>query len=291
MSNIPERQNDEELLRCLAAQRQLYTEDKRWGYGWMLAVAITSTIGVLWQLGSPQAVPFVNSVTLAVAIIGVIMPMFSKWRIEAAGVQEIFDCDLLGLKWNDALAEKPADAVIEGAVLRVQRRRTWANVSESLRNWYENPAIRRVELPAAAIACQVENTRYSQRLRRWWAWFLVAASALLFVSLLLVGLAEGWNLGQVFREPILLLSPLLLAALQNAVLHFQAAGNWERLQRLAQLLWHDAQAGHLDDAALQQAARALQNEIYHVRRYYLPVPDWWYKLLKRFNPPPAALPS
>lgn len=280
MSDIPERQNEDKYLRYLAAQRQLYTDDKRWGYGWLIIVAIATIIGIAIQLFWPQAAPHANLAVLVIAIAGVLMPMFSQSRIRAANVQERFDCDLLQLKWNEALEEQPEETIIKQVVERFQGSRDWQQASSSLRDWYENPHIATEPLAKARIACQVENIGYNHRQQRWWALMLVSAVLVLFIVLLFVGMSFTWTITQLFQGPVPLFAPLMIGAMQNGIQHFEAAGKWDRLSRVAQVLWHDAQGGYVDEMALAQRARALQDEIYHMRRDYLPVPDWWYKLLR-----------
>ena len=206
--------------------------------------------------------------------------MFSQSRIRAANVQERFDCDLLQLKWNEALEEQPEETIIKQVVERFQGSRDWQQASSSLRDWYENPHIATEPLAKARIACQVENIGYSHRQQRWWALMLVSAVLVLFIVLLFVGMSFTWTITQLFQGPVPLFAPLMIGAMQNGIQHFEAAGKWDRLSRVAQVLWHDAQGGYVDEMALAQRARALQDEIYHMRRDYLPVPDWWYKLLR-----------
>lgn len=285
MSNIPELQNKDEFLRYLAAQRQLYTEDKWVGYGSLIMVAIATTFGTLVQFFWSQAAAYANLAVLVVAIIGVLMPMFSQSRTHAANVQERFDCRLLQLDWNEALAEQPEETIITQAVAHFQGSRDWQEASSSLRDWYENPYIATEPLEKARIACQVENIGYSHRQRRWWAWISVASVVVLFLLLLFVGMSATWTITQLFLGPVPLFAPLIIGVTQNAVQHFEAAAKLDRLSRVAQMLWHDAQGGYIDEMVLAQRVRSLQNEIYHLRRDYLPVPDWWYKLLRKLNPP------
>lgn len=285
MSDIPERQNEDKFLRYLAAQRQLYTEDKRVGYGSLILVAIATTIGTAIQLFWSQVAAYANLVVLVLAIAGVLMPMFSQRRTRAAEVQERFDCDLLQLEWNEALAEQPEETVITQAVARFQGPRDWQQASSPLRGWYENQHIAIEPLAKARIACQRENIGYSHRQRRWWAAMSIAAVLVLFLLLLLVGIGVTWTITQLFLGPVPLFAPLLIGVIQNAVQHFEAAGRYDRLSGVAQVLWHDAQGGYIDEMVLEQRTRALQDEIYHLRRDYLPVPDWWYKLIRRLNPP------
>jgi len=289
MSNIPERQNDEQLLRYLAAQRQLYTEDKRWGYGWLIAVAVVTALGTLLQILLPQMTALANFGVLLAAIIGVIVSTYSQHRIEAAAVQEIFDSTLFELDWNKTLAEKPDETLVARAVERFRGRKEWAQASALLRNWYENSYVKNEPLVKARIACQMENIGYSHRLRRLWAAWTIVAAVLLFALLLFIGLGAGWTLSLLFLGPMPLFAPLLLGALQNSAQHLQAANRLDRLSRVAQILWHDTQAGHVVEPVLTQRARELQDEIYHMRRTYLPVPDWWYRLLRKLNPPPPPV--
>ena len=283
MSDIPERQNEDKFLRYLAAQRQLYTDDKFCGYGSLIVVAIATIIGTAIHLFWPQASAQANLLVLVIAIAGVLMPMFSQSRIRAANVQELFDCELMQLNWNEALEEQPEETIIKQAAARFQGSRDWQQASSSLRNWYENTHISTEPLAKARIACQVENIGYSHRQQRWWALTLVSIIVALFVVLLFVGISFKWTITQLFLGPVPLFAPLMIGAMQNGIQNFEAAGKWDRLSRVAHMLWHDAQCGYVDEIALAQRTRALQDEIYHMRRDYLPVPDWWYKLLRKLN--------
>jgi hypothetical protein len=283
LSDIPERQNEDRFLRYLAAQRQLYTEDKCVGYGSLILVAIATIIGTFIQLFWSEVAGCANLVVLVLAILGLLIPMFSQSRTYAANVQERFDCSLLQLEWNDALAEQPEEITISQKVKRFQGSRDWQQATSDLRDWYENPYIITEPLAKARIACQMENIGYSHRQRRWWAVMSMATVVVLFLFLIFIGMSMKWTITQLFLGPVPLFAPLMIGAMQNAVQHFEAASKLDRLSKIAQVLWHDAQGEYVDEMVLAQRARALQNEIYHLRRDYLPVPDRWYNLLRRLN--------
>lgn len=283
MSDIPQRQNEERLLKYLAAMRQLYAEDKRRGYGGLVMTAIVTEIGTAVRIYFPQAAAPSNFIVLVVAIIGVLLPMFSKHRVYAADVHELFDCTLLKLEWNDALAEPPTETFITHAVTRFQGRKDWQQASMNLRNWYENPYIASEPLTIAIIACQLENVRYGDQLRRLWGLTLVSAATGLFFLMLFVGIIAGWTLPRLFLGVVPLFAPLLIGALQNAVRHFEVASKLDRLALMAQQSLHDAQQGTVDDVILAQRSRAFQDELYHARRDYLDVPNWWRELSLRLS--------
>ena len=108
---IAAEQNTERQLQRLAAQRQLYASAKR-------------VLGFHVLLGGPLAVASAFLVLLFppakgyVALWGVIVvlcdvlwltPWQKRLRSSAAGVQEMFDCDVLSLAWNDLKAGKRPD--------------------------------------------------------------------------------------------------------------------------------------------------------------------------------------
>ncbi|MDD4651299.1 MAG: S-4TM family putative pore-forming effector [Methanothrix sp.] len=283
MSDIPERQNEDRFLRYLAAQRQLYTEDKRVGYGSLISIAIATIIGTFIQLFLSEVAGCANLAVLVLATLGLLIPMLSQSRTYAANVQERFDCSLLQIEWNDALAEEPEEMIISQKAARFQGSRDWHQATSDLRDWYENPHIVTDPLAKARIACQMENIGYSHRQGRWWAVMLMATVVVLFLFLIFIGMSMKWTITQLFLGPVPLFAPLMIGAVQNAAQHLEAASKLDRLSRIAQVLWHDAQGEYVDEMVLTQRARALQNEIYHLRRDYLPVPDWWYNLLRRLN--------
>ncbi len=105
-NGIISRQNLAGNISLLAAQRSLYSRAKKLAGVQAFVAGITPVVGAI-------AVAINPSVDVWAAFVGIVVAFFdtawldprqSKLRTLAAKVQEEFDCNVLQLPWNDALA-------------------------------------------------------------------------------------------------------------------------------------------------------------------------------------------
>lgn len=290
MNDIPERQNSPHLLQYLAAQRQLYSENKRWTGVWFIGSVVIAILGA----GAVAFTPTVNALIvfawlLVVLIELLALPLITKKRSQAASIQELFDTELLQLPWNDVLTSKPDFKVIELAVKRFNKRNNPQEEWESLRNWYETPNLGSYPIHQARILCQMENVKWDARQRRAWARWLMSAVIGFIILLILMGIGLHWELQQLFTGMVLLLIPLLVAAFSHAITHQRAAARLDYLEGFMSKLWEDAQKPDVDVAEITQRSRELQDEIFHHREDNIPVFDWVYNRLKDKSSPPKLV--
>lgn len=292
-SGIFERQNEPKNLHLLAAQRQLYTEEKHRTYLWYAG----ATIIALFATGAMNAFSrYAALITLFAAIVAMgelfLLPVIQRHRTLAAGIQELFDCEVLQLPWNRALAQPPDSHEIDWAVERFKRRKNQTKEWDSLRNWYGySPLIKTAALPQARLECQQENLYWDAGLRRFWRGLLLGGLVILLVILLIIGVDAHWSVTQYFSGPLLLIIPIAFGVLKTVVDHHRVM---ERLAYLSNVLEHlreDAQKAPVvtKEDAMQIPTRELQTEIFHHRCDDSPVPDkvyWW--LRHRFLPPPVT---
>lgn len=291
MSDIPERQNQPNALQYLAAQRQLYDEDKRWTVIWFIV-----TVGVA-ILGTGALVIFASYVALITWILLVItlaelflLPSTRNQRVNAAGIQELFDCQVLDLEWNDALADRPDPKVIELAVERFNKRKDRDLAWEELRRgWYESPAINTATMTEARLICQRENIVWDSRQRSQLFNRLVVATGWFVAVLVAVTVILHWRIDQLLSGPILLIIPLIVALMRYASEHRTAAERLGRLQAVVDAILKDAGRPDADSVNITQQTRNVQNEIYRHRRDYVPVPNWIFEKFRKNNSPPSAL--
>jgi len=289
MSDIPERQNQPDALQYLAAQRQLYDEDKRWTLIWFIV-----TVGVA-ILGTGALFIFVSYVALITWILLVItlaelflLPSTRNQRVNAAGIQELFDCQVLDLEWNDALADRPDPKVIELAVERFNKRKDHDLAWEDLRDWYESPAISTATMTEARLICQRENIVWDAKQRSQLFNRLVAVTGGFVAILVAVTVILHWRIDQLLSGPILLIIPLIVALMRYASEHRTAAERLGRLQAVVNAILKDAGRPYADNVNITQQTRNVQNEIYRHRRDYVPVPNWIFEKFRKKNSPPSA---
>lgn len=287
-SGISERQNEPKNLRLLAAQRQLYTEEKHWTYLWYI---VATTIALLVSGALNAFSGYAAMITLFAAIVAIgeifLLPVIRKRRTLAAGIQELFDCEVLQLPWNRFIAQPPDPHEIDWAVERFMRRKNQTAEWDSLRKWYGySPLIKTAALPQARLECQQENLYWDAGLRRFWRGLLWGGLVILLVILLIIGVNAQWSVTQYFSGPVLLIIPIVFEVLKTSVDHHRVM---ERLAYLSDVLEHlreDAQKSHAvtKEDAMLFPTRELQTEIFHHRCNDSPVPDEIYNWLrKRFN--------
>ena len=280
MNQIPQKQNEEKYLQYLAAQRQLYYEDKRW-FGIFLVAAVLVGIagsGALAFLNDYLAYTALASATVFVAEI-LIMSLISRRRIDAARIQELMDCELLELPWNDTLGKKPKITTIRQAVERYQKRHKSTSLEE-LKDWYET-VDRNDPLAKARIACQMENLHWNAELIHLYVRYMIFAESSLAVLLVLYSLTANPDIQHFLAGPLLLFLPALGIGLKNAWDHHKAGQRVEELIEISDRLWEEAGNRTSKPAELTQASRTLQTEIFHHRSENPPVFDWIYERAKK----------
>jgi hypothetical protein len=287
-SGIAERQNAQENLRLLAAQRQLYSEEKEKTQIWY---AFSLSIAVLFLATS--ALTFLNPYEeiLAFAVLVVtwaelsVLPQLRQSRIIAATIQEQFDCRVLDLEWNDALTDETDSTIIEEVVQRFNKRKNLKREWEMLENWYENPTIYKGPIQMARIACLKENVRWDSGQRQEWIDWIKRITALFAILYLGAGLLLDWHLKQYFSGYLLLLIPLVVAIRDHIVRHHEAIKRLDRLSRVIEELRRDAQYETADDGEITRRIRYIQTEICHHRMEDVPVLDYFYNRLgKKYAP-------
>ncbi len=284
MNQIPQRQNEDRFLQLLAAQRQLYDEEKKgmtiWtGIATALAILGTSAIAIMQPF-----TPLLTWITLMV-VVGefAVVPVIVNRRKNAAKIQETLDCELLDIEWNQVLAgSKPEPEVILSATQKFREHRN-PDEWEKLKDWY-SPTVGNLPLPKARIACQKENIWWDSRLRRAYARWVFLVTGIVFFAIITIGIGAKWTLAQFFQGPLLLTLPALALGLKHGYDHYKSANRLDELKRVVDELWKDVSRETVSHEVLAQRTRQLQDEIFRHRSENPPVFSWFYKKLqKRFE--------
>src|SRR5688572_12150491 len=99
MNQIAVEQNSQKQLERLAAQRELYSSEKKWhGFQIILTVIIPVILAALsFILMDFAVIAAIFGVASFLIDISVVEPIISKRKTKAAKIQELFDCDILQL--------------------------------------------------------------------------------------------------------------------------------------------------------------------------------------------------
>ncbi len=280
MNQIPQRQNQDQFLQYLAAQRQLYDEEKSWLALWTIAATVIAVLGTGMIA---LAAAFTHYITLASVAVMVgeflLLGLIRKKRELAAKIQELFDCELLELPWNDIVAgAKPEPEEIAEAQTRFLKRRDpqeW----EALKNWYA-PTVGQLPLYDARLACQRENLWWDAELRRLYARWVLAATISIILTLVAIGITKKWEMAYFFQGPLPLNLPILVFGFLHYHNHMKAATRLDELRAQMNALQEQSSLSESNVAELTKYAREFQNEIFHHRTENAPVFSWFYNFLK-----------
>lgn len=280
MNTISTTQNQPDNLKLLAAQRQLYSEEKTRMAVWIgatLIIAVTGS-GVVQALTPYVPLAAFFAIVLASVEIGYLRTLSEK-RANAAKIQELFDCNVLELPWNKFLAGKrPAQDIIDEAVASFMKKNGEAGWNK-LKNWYTTFDPNQ-PIHEARLVCQRENLVWDGKIKRTYATILYLVVGLIAVLLVGWAIVTHIDMAQFFGGPAILFLPLLVFGLTHAGIHRRAAQRVDELKQAVDDLNEELASDQYTPESLEQESRNLQNEIYHHRADNAPVWDWFYNHIK-----------
>lgn len=264
LNDIPELQNTELQIKRLAAQRFIYSTAKRAQIAQLvLAIPFTILFSIL-GLFIPTLAPWQAIYGVSVLVIEAILDHWQKHqRKQAAKIQELFDCDVLGLDWNELeIGSKPdVETVIEGSNNYLRK---VGNVND-LVNWYP-PVVGNLSIHLARLICQRTNLRWDFQLRRWFAQRALTLTAIVILLLLIFSL---WNQLSLERFVLSVLAPALPVfswGFREYQKQNEVADELERLKSQVEEYWNDAIKSKISVHQIEIKSRALQDEIFDLRK-------------------------
>lgn len=264
--SITERQNNPGAIRLLRAQRELYSEAKRWRRTGARAVVVSAIVGLTATILVPAALKYVGPLGAVVATAQWLLSLVERQRtMSAAAIQEQFDTSVLPLPWNDVLCGYVDPEDVVGAAERHKGPDT------KLTDWYPLPA--GVAPPHDVLLCQRMNLRWDSKLRRGYANNLLASLSFLALLLVAAGVARQLTVG----EWVLAVLPTIGAFRVGAEAiraQRQHGFRQESLKKKVEAIWAQAKAD--PDSVGVPEHRAVQDGIYHLRVTAPPVPDTYY---------------
>lgn len=278
MNSIATDQVAEIQLARLAAQRQLYADAKaihRWEA--VAGVPLTLAIGAA-ALWAPWARELAVVCSVLLMVLG--MPLSAhlqrRLRGRAARIQELFDCDVLQMEWNEVKCGRRPGA--EFVAQHEARFRAGGGDMSRLRDWYP-PEVAPLSLHQARILCQRTNCWWDGNQRRRYAWLGLGGTSAAVALLVAGGLATGIGAANLALAAV----PLAVSwafGVRHFIEHQVAARRVDRLREHAEALWSRASDGTLGAPHASRASRALQDEIFEHRRQNPSTVDWVYDRLR-----------
>ena len=279
MNPIPERQNEDLQLRRLVAQRRLYSSAKT-VLAWQMVVTVGFVVAwslvVLWWPALKVYAAFWGVVALLLDFL-----LFAPWqnflKQKAAGIQELFDCYVLSLPWQEIKAGPPPDVE---TVTEWSRLPAGANYdSLKLRSWYPIEA-GQVPLLIGRLICQRTNCWWDSKLRRRYGIWIAVSSTAIFLFAVAVGLIGKISLEQFLLASLVPFLPVFVIGIRQFSDQRQAATRLDDLRKHSERLWLDILSSQAPEEELTRRSRTLQDEIFEQRRRNPLIFDWVYGMLR-----------
>jgi hypothetical protein len=265
-ATITERQNSDWSLQLLAAQRQLYSDAKRWRGLRAGSAACMAVVGVIATAIAPELLKAIGPAGTVLAIAQALAIAAEKrcTRV-AATIQEQFDTSVYPLPWNAMLGSRIDAEEVTAAAVRHQGKR------DDLLDWYSLPA--GVPSPLDILLCQRTNLRWDMALRNAYAGTVAWALVSLFTLIMISGIARGLSLVD-FLLALLPSASAFLLGVDTIRSHREHAATQLALKSQIEAVWGRALA---DGQAVDTAElRAIQDSIFRLRAGAPPVPDRFY---------------
>lgn len=282
LNAIPQAQNEPQQLERLGAYSQLYLEAKRlMGIHMLLSVPLV-LVWVLVVAAFPTLQIYAALWGILVTLLGLfyLTPTQKKLQKQAAKVQQLFDCDLFQLNWQDFhnIGQPPDPEVI----YRADRRYRKTNPTyERLRDWYPN--VSQLSLPLARLVCQRTNCWWDADLRRRYASWVIMLLSIFAVVVLLVGVAGGLTLESFFLVVAAPLIPALVLGITQYRDNMEAANRLDQLRDKVNDIWQRALNNRETPDTLYQYSVGLQDAIFKNRAASPLIFNWFYRRLRDEN--------
>jgi len=281
-NNIPQVQLDQKQLDRLAAQRQIYSDTKNIQAIHIIASVPCVVAWSLWVVFFPEWRSYSALWGIIVTLLGIVV--FNPWqnslKQQAAKIQELFDCDVLQLRWSELKLGSPPDeeTIVEASTKFRQKVPNYA----PLENWYP-VAVGNLPISLARIICQRTNCWWDAKLRRRYVQGIIIVIVILTALVFVLGLIGGLTLEKFILAVLLPLMPAFIWGFQHYFDNIQPSKGLERLKESIEKLWNKALAGQVTSKELEMKSREIQDEIYHYRCRTPLIFDWIYRLLRRTN--------
>ena len=280
VNDIAERQNTEDALRLLVAQRRLYSRAKR-----VVALQLLLSVPfvVMWSFlvdWRPELKSYAGlwGIALTILELWVFSPLQESLKTRAAKAQEQFDCFVLQIDWQCMKVGKRPEAEDVAQYSTLRPGETYDSLG--VRDWYPR-AVQVLPLHVARIVCQRASCWWDGDLRRRYTLSSAVLTGAVFVFIVVHGLTRHTPFDQFLLSGVLPFLPVLFLGSRTCVEQMQAANRITKLKDNVDEIWRRVldQATTADE--LTHASRCLQCEIFDHRKRSALIFDWAYALLRR----------
>lgn len=271
-------QNQEGQLLRLAAQRQLYATAKKIFVAQLIISVPVAIASAILVAGIPESKEYVAiwGFIAVMADILLLNPWLKRVREQAAKIQEVFDCEVLGLPWNGIKAGKKPDPELVHE--QAEKYKKWQMKMPPLVDWY-SPKVDELPVQLGRIACQRSNCWWDAKQRRLYAKWIIGSIIAMIITVFLLALVNDLTLADFMMKVVAPLSPCLVVGIRQFFEQTDSANRLDGLKEHCEKIWEKSFPPCSAEAAMLNA-RNLQDEIFENRRKSPFVFDALFKRLR-----------
>ena len=283
MSNILYKQNLEENLRLLAAQRESYNEAKLYRSGYRILVFIPFLISFLvlnsYIDATDQYSVLRFLIDLFVLVLGgFLMKKTSQCQVLGANIQQKFDTNLFELPFEWKIKQDKTE------IERLYCKHNKDENIEKLRNWY-NDEIQHLVYPKDVLAAQKQNLFWTDSVRKDYIFFniLIFISLIIFIvlSIFMFITYSEYPLWKKIYEIFVILLSLYFFLGENILSNCKTIRSLENANnKFSALQKHILDSD--DPKCIKNMLHDIQEEIFEYRKHGISVPNY-YDRMKKFK--------
>ena len=269
------KENDPNNIELLAAQKQLYLRAKKI---FLIQILFTSVIIVLLSILNLfynfSKIISIYSLLISLIDLLLIKDSINNIKIQAAGIQEQFDTEVLSIPRNNIIEEVDSEIICR---FSKQHRKIDKDYSK-LKDWYST-SIKEINGPISKIICQRSNIVYDYTLRKNYNIFLSILIGFMCLVVLVLSIIKEDNLATFILTGLLPIFPILSLLIQVLKDNRSSNKTLEKLKKTADDIWNKVLIGH--EINLLDNSRSLQNIIYQNRINSPLIFEWFYNLKRK----------
>lgn len=277
--HIIQEQDSDASIKCLAAQKQLYSKGKlTFAFQVIIAVPIPIIISIFTPILSKTEQNIIWIFVLY-SIIATFLEFFCedramKLKKTAASIQEKFDTTVLLIQWNKILIpQKPED----GLIFRYYNKHKKKHTLDKLYGWYSNEVLT-VNTNIATLLCQRTNCNYDFTLRKRYTNTVLLIAALTFIILLIVAGQNRITVASFVSNVLFPSLPVFVLAYKQITSNKESI---ENLKELKELIESKLENLKIKDNIDKHLIRQIQDKIYLKRINSPLLPEWAYDFLRQ----------
>lgn len=275
---ILERQNQNENLVLLLAQREIYSSAKNIQVVSIILVSVVPVVIAMWGYISPEfSVKFPNIMTGYGIIAGIIECLLIYFRDKkkelASSVQESFDRNVFGIAKNETLGVLD---IADNTLLKYKNKIDNGENTDELKNWYSKEIIE-LKTNIAVLFCQRTNVYYDYSIRNNYIIIVILFFILISSVIFLFGLLKDMKLSEFLLKLVSSIIPILIFSFNEIKNQKEAIKNIQDLQKIITSCIDET---GLNSHANETAIRQIQDRIYNNRKINPLIPDFLYRLLR-----------